>query len=301
MGDGTVCGIIMPISEIDGCSERHWLDVKSIISSAIVQAGFTPNLVSDANESGVIQQRIIENLYSNELVVCDVSAKSPNCMFELGMRLAFDRPTIIVKDNKTPFSFDTSVIEHILYPRDLNFFEIKNFTVILTEKIKSTYSKAREDKHYSTFLSHFGAYKTQQLREIKVTPEYKLLLQILDRIEGLDGVRSLKEEKEELVRIDISELSGGRRFVSIDISRVENFRDFLDSVYHEISFSIQAFTYEFDWVLIDEKNDKVFESQGKINNVLKGTPFQDFRKLSEVGIFPGMILKVKLISEQFVN
>jgi hypothetical protein len=33
--------------------------------------------------------------------LCDVSGKNANVMFELGLRLAFDNPTIIIKDDKT--------------------------------------------------------------------------------------------------------------------------------------------------------------------------------------------------------
>jgi hypothetical protein len=34
-------------------------------------------------------------------------------MFELGMRLAFDKPTVIIKDDKTDYMFDTGIIEHV--------------------------------------------------------------------------------------------------------------------------------------------------------------------------------------------
>ena len=30
-----VCGIVMPISELDGCTEEHWLCVREIIKDAI--------------------------------------------------------------------------------------------------------------------------------------------------------------------------------------------------------------------------------------------------------------------------
>jgi hypothetical protein len=119
-----VCGIVMPISAIDNCTESHWSDVQEILSNAIEEAGFTPNIVSNADNVGIIQKRIIQNLYKNPIVVCDVSGKNPNVMFELGMRLAFDKPTIIVKDDKTSYSFDTSPIEHLSYPRDLRFAKI---------------------------------------------------------------------------------------------------------------------------------------------------------------------------------
>jgi hypothetical protein len=65
----SICGIVMPISAIDGCSELHWADVLEILTDAIEDAGF------DAK---------------NPVVVCDVSGKNPNVMFELGLRLAFD-------------------------------------------------------------------------------------------------------------------------------------------------------------------------------------------------------------------
>ncbi len=55
------------------------------------------------------------------IVVCDISARNANVMFELGMRLAFDKPTVIIKDERTPYSFDISSIEHLDYPSDLRY------------------------------------------------------------------------------------------------------------------------------------------------------------------------------------
>ena len=76
----------MPISAIDGCSAEHWSDVKSILTETIEGIGqpkFTVKLVSDADEVGVIQKTIIQNIYSSDVVVCDVSGKNPNVMFKL--------------------------------------------------------------------------------------------------------------------------------------------------------------------------------------------------------------------------
>lgn len=52
------CGIVMPISACDGCSEGHWSEVKIILSDAIETSGFSPSLVSDADDVGIIQKRI---------------------------------------------------------------------------------------------------------------------------------------------------------------------------------------------------------------------------------------------------
>lgn len=165
------CGIIMPISTLDGCSEQHWKDVKTILSEAIENAGFEANLVSLSDDVGVIQKRIVQNIYDNPIIVCDVSGKNANVMFELGMRLAFDKATIVIKDDKTSYSFDTSPIEHLTYPRDLRFNKIVEFKKELTEKIKATYDKSKSDPNYSTFLKHFGKFTVTKLDTTEVSKE----------------------------------------------------------------------------------------------------------------------------------
>lgn len=73
-----------------------------------------------------------------------MSCKNPNVMFELGMRLAFDKPTVVVMDDKTDFSFDTAPIEHLIYPRDLSYYRILEFRKKLSDKIAGTAAAAKE-------------------------------------------------------------------------------------------------------------------------------------------------------------
>ncbi|MGR3623467.1 hypothetical protein [Pseudophaeobacter sp.] len=69
--DKPTCGIVMPISEIDGCGATHWKDVRNIIEEAAEKAGYEAKIVSQSDDVGVIQQRIVQNLYDCEIVVCD--------------------------------------------------------------------------------------------------------------------------------------------------------------------------------------------------------------------------------------
>ena len=184
------CGIVMPISAIDDCPESHWSDVRAILDDAIEAAGFEPNLVSDADDIGVIQKRIVQNLYDNPIVVCDISCKNPNVMFELGLRLAFDKPTICIKDHDTSFSFDTSPIEHLLYPRDLRFSQIVDFKEKLSDKIKATHAAATKDpKNYTTFLKHFGTFTVAKLDSKEISGS-ELLLEELKQLKSLVRHRS---------------------------------------------------------------------------------------------------------------
>lgn len=173
-----MCGIVMPISEIDGCTESHWKEVYNIISQSVDKSGFNANLVSNSDDVGVIQKRIIQNLYDNPIVVVDVSGKNPNVMLELGIRLAFDKPTIIIKDDKTQYSFDTSPIEHLEYPRDLRFSKIVEFKDRLADKITQTHKKATTDENFSTFLKHFGSFKVAKIETEVVSKEDYILEEI---------------------------------------------------------------------------------------------------------------------------
>lgn len=179
------CGLVMPISSLDGCTSEHWSEVKNIITEAIKGISEPPinvNLVSDADDVGVIQKRIVQNIYSSDIIVCDVSGKNPNVMFELGMRLAFDKPTVIVKDDKTDYSFDTGIIEHVPYPRDLRFSRIVTFKTNLAAKVIATLKAAASDPEHSTFLKNFGKFQVANLTE-SVIPADKLVLEMLSELQ----------------------------------------------------------------------------------------------------------------------
>ena len=179
------CGIIMPISPIDGCSAEHWSEVKQIIQDtvdSISEPRFHAKLVSDADDIGVIQKRIVQGVYNSDVVICDVSAKNSNVMFELGMRLAFDKPTVIIKDDKTDYSFDTGIIEHIPYPRDLRFSKIVGFKKTLAEKLIATHAISKNNPNHSTFLKNFGTFKVAQLNQTEA-PGEQLILETLSDLQ----------------------------------------------------------------------------------------------------------------------
>ena len=183
------CGIVMPISACDGCDANHWGEVRAIINAAVEDAGFTPRIVSDANDAGVIQKRIVQNLFTDPIIVCDLSGKNSNVMFELGMRLAFDKPTVLIIDSETSFSFDVGVIEHLIYPRGLRHASIEVFKNKLTEKIKKTHTGGGE----SSFFKSFGPFKSAE-PETTTVPEIEIVR---------DEMRELGRQMQHLVSSSI--------------------------------------------------------------------------------------------------
>lgn len=180
-----ICGIIRPIAKMsDFYTFEHWNSVKDIMERAIKKAGYSPLTVSDSKGSTTIHSSIFLNLYQNEIVVCDVSNRNANVMFELGMRIAFDKPVVIIKDDKTPFSFDTSHIKHLEYPSDLRFQVIEKFIDDLAEAIRDTVQTSKQPEHKS-FLSHYAPIKVATL-EVNEVSEKIALESILNSINNLE-------------------------------------------------------------------------------------------------------------------
>ncbi len=149
------CGVAMPIAATENCSANHWQEVKDIFVDAL-KTKFFVDLVSDEPEVDVIHSKIVTNLAENPIVIVDASELNPNVMFELGLRLAFDMPTILVKDDKTEWKFDISPIETLIYPRDLRHSKILAFKKLLKDKAVATLAKREElGEKYSPFLRYF--------------------------------------------------------------------------------------------------------------------------------------------------
>jgi hypothetical protein len=187
------CGIIMPISDMGDYTKAHWAEVLTIIGEALEETQYKAEMVSNDNLNPVIQGKIVGNLYANPIVVCDVSGSNPNVLFELGMRLAFDKPTIIIKDDVTKYIFDTSPLKHIAYPRSLHYHQILGFKQELKNEVM-TATKAG----YKSYLSHFAQYKLKASKlESEELPAAELILKELASIKD-----EIANQKKTALRID---------------------------------------------------------------------------------------------------
>lgn len=174
-----VCGLIMPIADTEGYPIGHWAEVKKLYISIGEEVGFKTRLVSDSDDVRIIQKNIVQNVFDDDIIICDVSSKNPNVMFELGLRLAFDKAAVIVKDNVTGYSFDTSPIAHINYPKDLRYYDVENFKDELRAKLLATYEEAKKTNH-SMYLESFGKFVVKGLQTQEITNNEYLLESIID-------------------------------------------------------------------------------------------------------------------------
>lgn len=99
--------VIMPFSEKNPDRPQGFFGevLRSLITPAGVSAGFQ---VETANRQGsdIIQSTIINDLLDADLVIADLTDHNPNVLFELGLRMAEDKPVAIIKATGTGPIFD---------------------------------------------------------------------------------------------------------------------------------------------------------------------------------------------------
>ncbi len=104
--DQKECFVIMPISDAEGYDKGHFTRVYyDIIEPAVESAGHKPIRADEVVSSNLIQLDIVERLIYAPLAICDISSRNPNVFYELGIRHAFNKPVVLMKDNVTPNAF----------------------------------------------------------------------------------------------------------------------------------------------------------------------------------------------------
>lgn len=133
------CFVIMPISDTDGYDKGHFAKVyNDIIKPAIESAGYKSIRADEVVSSNLIQLDIVERLISAPLAICDISSRNPNVFYELGLRHAFNKPVVLMKDNITPNAFDISSFRYIEYTKEMGYRDVTSVIKQLKEAISST-------------------------------------------------------------------------------------------------------------------------------------------------------------------
>ncbi|WP_408894666.1 hypothetical protein [Paenibacillus taichungensis] len=177
------CFIVMPISNADGYDIGHFNRVyEYIIKPACAAAGFKPSRADDTKHTNTIILDILNQIVQADMVICDLSSKNPNVMYELGIRQAFNLPVVLIKDKITQRVFDTSSLRDIEYDQNLRIDTVKTTVEKVAESLAETYKKKDSDTHSLISLLNIKAAKLPEKKEISA--ETSLLL---------DELKSIKE------------------------------------------------------------------------------------------------------------
>lgn len=146
--------VILPFVERDSRhSPGFFAEVlRSLITPAAQASGFTVR-TANRQSSDLIQSTIINDLIEADLVIADLTEHNPNVMFELGVRLAEDKPVVLIKAQGTGPLFDVDNMLRVFeYSPNLWQTTIEKDFPNLRDFIKGAWDNRASEKSYMKIL-----------------------------------------------------------------------------------------------------------------------------------------------------
>lgn len=146
--------VIMPFVEKDDRRPKGFFSevLRSLVTPAGVEAGFR---VETANRQGsdLIQSTIINDLMDADLVIADLTDHNPNVLFELGIRMANEKPVALIKASGTGRIFDVDNMLRVHeYSANLWRTTIEKDVPELAAHIKASWENRDRERSYMKIL-----------------------------------------------------------------------------------------------------------------------------------------------------
>lgn len=185
------CFVMMPFSDQGDYPKGHFAKVyEQIFSPAILKAGYKPYRVDENTISDSIIDKIFEGVQNCEMALCDLSNRNPNVLYELGLRQAYNKPVVLVKDEKTENIFDVSVISTVLYNSNRLYENVLEAQEKICESLKAT----GEGK--DTTLLQFVRAKEANYDDVKVNKDDTVNIMLQSIMRELQQLNSIKGKKD---------------------------------------------------------------------------------------------------------
>lgn len=175
------CFVIMPISDQDGYEKGHFTRVYNhIIKPACIKAGFEPIRADDESKTNYIILDILRKIIDAEIVLCDLSSKNANVLYELGIRQAFNKKAILIKDNKTGRIFDIQGLRTIEYDENLRIDEVEKSINQISKTLSETENSSDDD--INSLIQMLSIQPASLPGKIEISQESSLIIEMLGNI-----------------------------------------------------------------------------------------------------------------------
>jgi len=174
------CFVIMPISDVEGYETGHFGRVyEHIIKPACKKAGLRPVRADEVQVTNYIVIDILKKILDADMVICDLSSKNPNVLYELGIRQAFNLPVTLIKDLRTSRVFDIQGLRYIEYDESLRIDKIENAVETIANTLKNT--SALDESDVNSLVQLLGV-RPAKLPSIEISDDTGLLLNAINDI-----------------------------------------------------------------------------------------------------------------------
>jgi hypothetical protein len=224
------CFVIMPISDTDGYEKGHFKRVyDDIFKIAIESSGFCPVRADEVLQTNFIHLDILQKLIESPIAICDVSSRNPNVLFELGLRQAFDKPTVLVQEVGTQKIFDIAPLRFTEYRKELKYREVLEDQVSICEAIKATKLATDNGDGINSLISLLSLSSPATLKDVTDKDSAKMFQIMMSEINELrtDFRHSIKRLDEKSFINSKSE--------SVELDRIEfEFKEFLELINKDV-------------------------------------------------------------------
>lgn len=198
------CFIIMPIADPEGYEKGHFKKVyEDILKPACCKANFNPVRADEVKQTNLIHLDILQKLIDSPMAICDLSNRNPNVLFELGLRQAFDKPTVLVQEFGTPKIFDISPLRYTEYRKELKYREVLEDQDFIFDALKATKEATDKGEGVNSIVSLLSLSSPASLKEVSDNDAAKMLQIVMSEMNDLrmDFRRTIRrfEEKDNIV------------------------------------------------------------------------------------------------------
>ncbi|MGR5187612.1 hypothetical protein ACPV3S_19430 [Photobacterium damselae] len=166
------CFIIMPIADVDDRPKGHFQHVyANIIKPACSNAGYKAVRADEVKQTNLIHLDILKQLIEAPIAICDLSNRNPNVLFELGIRQAFDKPTVLIQELGTPKIFDIAPLRYLEYCKEMRYHDVLHIQNELAESIRATVSANGQQGNVNSIVKLLALNSPAQMPDIENSRE----------------------------------------------------------------------------------------------------------------------------------
>lgn len=185
------CFVIMPISDPDAYEAGHFQRVYDhLIVPACREAGFNPSRADRVKKTNHIVIDVLKRIIRSDMVLCDLSSKNPNVLYELGIRQAFNLPVTIIKDKSTTRVFDIQGLRDVEYDDSLRIDNTEDSISEISNVIKNNYDT--EEGEVNSLIQLLSMQPAQIPQSEEISGETSLLFESISEI--YERMSSLEEK-----------------------------------------------------------------------------------------------------------
>lgn len=172
----------MPISDSEGYDKGHFTRVyEHLIKPSIINAGFNPVRADDKKNTNYIVIDILRMILDAEMIVCDLSDRNANVLYELGIGQAFNKKVLLLKDRRTERIFDIQGLRYIEYDETLRIDSVKRDIELISSALTETYNASENE--INSLIQLLSIKPASISKSLEISNETNLVLQAIQSID----------------------------------------------------------------------------------------------------------------------